>query len=258
MPKFEGVVEKISYRNDESGFTVAQIKLGDGEHLAAVGLMPFLLAGEEAAFEGDVVEHREYGRQIRVQYVESVRPESMDGIEKYLASGLIRGVGPATAKLIVETFGKRTLDVLEEAPDRLLEVPGIGRKRAAQISESFMEHNQMRGSMMFLQRYGLTPALAARVYRAFGERTERIVRENPYRLADSVEGVGFKTADRMALSMGFSLESEFRLKSGIRYALLEAANVAGHTYLPRTDRVSRAQHMLARRRIWWTMRSGAF
>jgi exodeoxyribonuclease V alpha subunit len=191
-----------------------------------------------------MVEHREYGRQIRVSYVESVRPESMDGIEKYLASGLIRGVGPATAKLIVETFGARTLDVLESEPERLREVPGIGKKRSAMIAESFLSHNRMRGSMMFLQRYGLTPALAAKVYRVFGDRTERAISENPYRLADEVDGIGFKTADRVALSMGFSLSSEFRLKSGIRYALSEAAGTSGHMYLPLTDLVGHARHML--------------
>ena len=244
MARFEGVVEKITYRNDENGFTVAQVKLEGGEHLAAVGAMPMLLAGERAAFEGELVEHREYGRQIRVSWVESVRPESLDGIEKYLASGLIRGVGPATAKLIVESFGQRTLDVLAAEPQRLTEVPGIGEKRAAMIAESFQEHAQMRGAMMFLQKYGLTPAMAARVYRAYGERTESIARENPYRLADEVEGVGFKTADRMALAMGFSLSSEFRLQSGLRYALNEAGNASGHMYLPLTLLVERARQML--------------
>ena len=244
MARFEGVVEKISYRNDENGFTVAQVKLESGERLAAVGAMPMLLAGERAAFEGELVEHREYGRQIRVSWVESIRPESLDGIEKYLASGMIRGVGPATAQLIVESFGPRTLDVLESEPQRLTEVPGIGEKRAAVIAASFLEHNQMRGAMMFLQKYGLTPAMAARVYRAYGERTESVARENPYRLADEVEGVGFKTADRMALAMGFSLSSEFRLQSGLRYALNEAANASGHMYLPLTILVERARQML--------------
>ena len=244
MARFEGVVEKITYRNDENGFTVAQVKLEGGERMAAVGVMPLLLAGERAAFEGELVEHREYGRQIRVSWVESARPESLDGIEKYLASGLIRGVGPATAKLIVESFGQRTLDVLAAEPQRLTEVPGIGEKRAVMIAESFQQHAQMRGAMMFLQRYGLSPAMAARVYRAYGERTESIARENPYRLADEVEGVGFMTADRMAMAMGFSPTSEFRLQSGLRYALTEAANASGHMYLPLTLLVERARQML--------------
>ena len=244
MARFEGVVERISFRSDESGFTVAQVKLDGGERLAAVGAMPMLLPGERVAFEGEMVEHREYGRQIRISWVESTRPESLDGIEKYLASGMIRGVGPATARLIVESFGPRTLDVLESEPQRLTEVPGIGKKRAAMIAESFSEHAQMRGAMMFLQKYGLTPAMAARVYRVFGERTESVARENPYRLADEVEGVGFKTADRMALAMGFSLSSEFRLQSGLRYALNEAANASGHMYLPLTLLVERARQML--------------
>ena len=134
--------------------------------------------------------------------------------------------------------------MLAAEPQRLTEVPGIGEKRAAMIAESFQEHAQMRGAMMFLQKYGLTPAMAARVYRAYGERTESVARENPYRLADEVEGVGFKTADRMALAMGFSLSSEFRLQSGLRYALNEAANASGHMYLPLTILVERARQML--------------
>ena len=244
MPTFEGIVEKITYRNEDNGFTVAQIMLGDGARLAAVGEMPPLAAGERAAFEGDLVEHREYGRQIRVRYVESARPESLSDMEKYLASGQIRGVGAATARLIVETFGARTFDVLEAEPHRLTEVAGIGKKRAAMIAQSFQEHNRMRGAMMFLQRYALTGALAARVYHVFGEQTEQVARENPYRLADEVEGVGFKTADRMALAMGFSPASEFRLKSGLRYVLSEAALSAGQMYLPLPRLIEAARQML--------------
>ena len=244
MSRFEGTVEKITYRNEENGFTVAQVKMNDGERMAAVGSMPMLLAGERAAFEGELTQHREYGWQIRVSYVEALQPETLDGIEKYLASGLIRGVGEATARLIVESFGERTLDVLSYEPHRLTEVPGIGEKRAAMIAESFHEHNQMRGTMMFLQRYGLTPAMSARVYRVFGDRTEAVARENPYRLADEVEGVGFKTADRMALAMGFSLGGEFRLQSGLRYVLSEAGAASGHMYLPRQTLVEHAARIL--------------
>ena len=244
MPRFEATVEKITYRNEGNGFTVAQVRLAGGERMAAVGAMPLLQPGERAAFEGELTEHREYGRQIRVSLVEALEPETLEGIEKYLASGMIRGVGEATARLIVESFGERTLDVLSGEPHRLTEVPGIGRKRAAMIAESFQEHNQMRGAMMFLQKYGLTPGMAARVYRVFGDRTEAVARENPYRLADEVEGVGFKTADRMALAMGFSLSGEFRLQSGLRYALSEAAASSGHMYLPREALVEHAGRML--------------
>ena len=204
MARFEGVVEKITYRNDENGFTVAQVKLDGGERMAAVGYTYIYWPASAPLLRANWWNTANNGRQIRVSWVESARPESLDGIEKYLASGLIRGVGPATAKLIVESFGQRTLDVLAAEPQRLTEVPGIGEKRAVMIAESFQQHAQMRGAMMFLQRYGLSPAMAARVYRAYGERTESIARENPYRLADEVEGVGFKTADRMAMAMGFS------------------------------------------------------
>ena len=245
MSKFEGIVEEIVFRNDQNGWTVASIRLdGDKKRISAVGVMPFLSAGEHAVFDGELAEHRDYGRQIRVSSYETTRPETKSGVERFLGSGLIRGVGPATAKLIVEYFGARALDVLESAPERLTEVPGIGPKKAAMIAESFAEHNGMRNTLIFLQNYGLTPALSMKVYKAFGDATERVLRANPYRLVDEIEGVGFRTADDIAMSLGFARESEFRLRSGIRYVLSEAANGAGHVYLPMPVLARRAAAIL--------------
>ena len=233
MSKFEGTVEDIVFRNDQNGWTVAAIRLdGDRRRISAVGVMPFLSAGEHAVFEGELAEHRDYGRQIRVSAYETTRPETKSGIERFLGSGLIKGVGPATAKLIVEYFGARALDVLESEPGRLTEVDGIGPKRAAMIAEAFAEQNGMRNTLIFLQDYGLTPALSMKVYRAFGEMSERVLRDNPYRLVDEIEGVGCRTADEIAMRLGFARESAFRLRSGIRYVLSEAANSSGHVYLP--------------------------
>ena len=245
MAKFEGVVEDIVYRNDQNGWTVAAIKLdGDRRRISAVGVMPFLSAGEHAIFEGELTDHKDYGRQIRVASYEATRPETKSGVERFLASGLIRGVGPATAKQIVAHFGKRALDVLESEPERLIEVSGIGPRRAAIIAESFAEQNGMRNTLLFLQSYGLTPNLSMKIYRAFGDATESVLRANPYRLVDEIAGVGFRTADGIAMSLGFGRESEFRLRSGLKYVLAEAANGAGHVYLPKETLLKQAAQVL--------------
>lgn len=244
MPKFKGVVEDIVFRNDQNGWTVAAIQMEGSGRISAVGIMPFLSTGEHVIFDGELVEHRDYGQQIKVTGYESTRPETKSGVEKYLASGLIKGVGPATAKLIVKYFGARALDVLESEPDRLVEVEGIGPKRAAMIAESFAMHNDMRNTIMFLQDYGLSPNLSMKIYRTFGGATENVLRSNPYRLVDEISGVGFKTADEIAMSMGFSPNSEFRLRSGVKYVLSEAANGAGHMFLPAQVLLDQASRIL--------------
>ena len=246
MSKFEGTVEDIVFRNDQNGWTVAAIRLdGDKKRISAVGVMPFLSTGEHAIFDGDLTEHKDYGQQIRVASYEATRPETRSGVERFLGSGLIKGVGPATAKQIVDYFGARALEVLESAPERLTEVPGIGPKRAAMIAESFAAHNGMRNTLIFLQNYGLTPTLSMKIYRAFGDMTESVLRSNPYRLVDEINGVGFRTADEIAMSLGFGRESEFRLRSGVKYVLSEAANGAGHMYLPRGVLVEQAARVLS-------------
>lgn len=244
MSKFEGTVEDIVFRNEQNGWTVASVRLDGSGRTSAVGVMPFLSAGEHAIFDGDLVEHREYGEQIRVSSYEVTRPETKSSIEKYLGSGLIKGIGPKTAKLIVEYFGARALDVMESEPERLSEIDGIGAKRAKMIAESFQEQNEMRGTLILLQNYGLSPSLSMKIFRAYGEMTERVLKTNPYRLVDDIEGVGFKTADEIAMQMGFERESEFRLRSGIQYVLSEAVNGMGHTYLPQANLIEQAQRML--------------
>ena len=245
MSKFEGVVDAIVYRNAENGWTVATVHIdGSKGGISAVGVMPLLSVGQHAIFDGDLTEHPTYGRQIKVSSYETTRPRTRSGVEKSLASGLVKGVREATAKQIVDYFGERALDVLESEPERLTEVPGIGRKKAAMIAQSFAEQNGLRGALVFLQEYGLTPALAMRVYRAYGDMTEQVLRENPYRLADEIQGVGFRTADDIAMRLGFGRESAFRVRSGIKYALSEAAEGMGHMYLPRQALSEQACRML--------------
>lgn len=244
MSKFEGTVEEIVFRNETNGWTVASFRLDGSGRTSAVGILPFLAAGEHVILDGELVEHREYGEQIKVESYEISRPETKSGVEKYLGSGLIKGIGPATAKLIVKHFGVNTLDVLETEPHRLTEIPGIGPKKAAMIRESFAEQNEMRSTLIFLQGAGLTPSLALKVYKAFGAQSETVLKKNPYRLADEIEGVGFTTADRIARGMGFTVENPERLKSGVQYVLSEAVGRMGHMYLPREELLSQAGEVL--------------
>ena len=243
MPIFECVIEDITFRNDTNGWTVLQCAMGRDE-LCAVGVMPFVATGEHVRLTGEWVEHPEYGRQLKVSQCESIMPATKSGMEKYLASGLIKGIGPATAKTLIQHFGLRVMDVLESEPERLAEVDGIGPKRAAMIGESFQEQMEMRNTMMFLQRYDITPTLCMKIYRRFGERTQAILQSNPYRLVDEVSGVGFKTADRIALAIGIDANAPERLKSGLRYALSNAASVSGHVYLPRAMLLYQAASLL--------------
>ncbi len=232
MSKFEGTVEEIVFRNEANGWTVAAFRMDGSGRLSAVGILPFLAVGEHVILDGELVEHRDYGQQIKVASYEIVRPETKSGVEKYLGSGLIKGVGPATAKLIVKHFGVDTLDILESAPHRLVEIAGIGPKKAAMIAESFAMQNEMRTTLIFLQGAGLTPSMAMKVYRAYGDQSEAVLKGNPYRLADEIDGVGFHTADRIAQSLGFTRETPARLMSGVQYVLSEAVNRMGHMYLP--------------------------
>ena len=244
MPAFEGLVDEIVFRNEENGWTVMSLKPDKGHAFTVVGVLPFLCAGESVRVEGEWVEHRDYGRQLRAEKYESVRPVGKSGVERYLASGIISGIGPATAKLLVKKFGARTLDVMDSEPWRLTEIDGIGAKRAQQIMESFEKQKQTRALMVFLTGHGFTPAVSMKIHKKYGDLAEEIVKNDPYRLADEVPGVGFQTADAIALSMGFSPNDERRLRSGVRYALSDAVSSGGHTYLPRETLIRESARLL--------------
>ena len=204
METIEAFADETVFRNDENGYTVLVIKAGRSR-VSAVGIMPPISIGEKLRITGEWTEHPVYGRQIKVQSLEIEKPTTLSGIEKYLSSGMIRGVGPATAKLLIRAFGEKTLDVLYSEPDKLLDVPGIGEKRARMIQESYAEQAQQREAMVFLQSYGVTPALAVKIYKRYGENVRQIITRNPYRLVEDVEGIGFKTADRIAATLGIEL-----------------------------------------------------
>lgn len=194
---------------------------------------------------GEWTEHPVYGRQIKVQSLEIEQPTTLSGIEKYLSSGMIRGVGPATAKLLIRAFGEKTLDVLYSRPERLLEVSGIGEKRARMIRKALCRAGAAkRGTMVFLQSYGVTPALAVKIYKRCSENVRQVITRNPYRLVEDVEGIGFKTADRIAASLGIEQDSEYRLSAGVKYTLSDATAVAGHCYLPRSELALAARRIL--------------
>ena len=245
--RIEAVMEETIFRNEENGYSVVSMRYGR-DSITVVGTLPALAAGEQVSLEGDWVEHPQYGRQWKATGCQVQRPTTLLGIERYLGSGLIHGVGPATAKLLVAEFGNRTLDVLSQQPDMLTKVPGIGKKRAQQIAASIQEQYAAREAMVFLQSYGVSPRLAVKISRAYGGDAQRKIKENPYRLMDDIEGVGFLTADRIALTLGVPADSPYRLKSGLKYVLMEAAAGEGHTYLPRPmllDAAARALRVAA-------------
>lgn len=244
MPEqLEAVIEETIFRNEENGYSVVQAKAGR-ESVTVVGTLPALAPGEQVLLSGSWTAHPQYGKQWKATACEIRKPTTLLGIERYLGSGLIRGVGPSTARLLVQAFGKNTLDVLSEYPERLTEVPGIGKKRAAQLAESFREQYAAREAMVFLQSYGVSPSLAVKISKAYGADAQRKIRENPYRLIDDIDGVGFLTADRIALSLGIPQDSEYRLRSGLKYVLQEAAAGEGHTFLPKPLLLERAARAL--------------
>ncbi len=231
MTEIQGVVRAIIYRNEANGYTV--LELADGSQTqTVVGTFPIVKEGDSLAFSGEYTEHSEYGRQFKAAACRPVLPEGTAAIERYLASGVVKGVGVVTARQIVRHFGERTLDILLETPQRLTELPGIGRKRAALITKSLAEAEQSRNIMMFLQQFDLTSSQVMKIYKAYGAATVTMVKQNPYRLIYTVPGIGFKVADRIAMQVGVARESQERLSAALVYVLKEAAGSAGHVYLP--------------------------
>jgi exodeoxyribonuclease V alpha subunit len=227
-----GLIEEIIYRNEINGYTVLEIRdEANEEMVTAVGRMLQVAEGERVRLSGEWTVHRDYGRQLKVEKLEALAPAGLAGLERYLGSGLIKGIGPATAKKLVEHFGEDVLEVLEYAPQRLTEISGIGMSKAERMAASFAEQKEIRDVMLFLQQYNVTTAQAVRIYRTYKGKTIQNVRENPYRLAEDVHGIGFKTADRIAQSMGIEKASPYRIAAGIRYALGQASGL-GHTCLP--------------------------
>lgn len=242
MEKIAGYVEHIIYRNAENGYTVLNLA-GREEEITCVGIFSAIAEGENIEAFGEYTEHPTYGKQFKVDRFEEKAPEDEEAIERYLGSGAIKGVGLALAARIVRRFKEDTFRIIEDEPERLSEVKGISERKAMEIAAQVNEKRDLRQAMIFLQQYGITMNLAVKVYQTYGQEVYGIVRENPYRLADDVEGVGFRTADEIAARVGIRMDSDFRIRSGVLYVLLQASG-EGHTYLPKEELTKRARQLL--------------
>jgi len=240
--ELEGVVESLLFSSEDSGYAVVRLRSG-GQVVTAVGNLTAPIPGERLRLTGHWTNHPRFGAQFAVEAYESHAPATVEGIERYLASGLIPGIGAELARRIVQAFGAETLEVLERRPERLSEVEGIGRKRAAALTSAWREQREIRKVMIFLQSYGAGPALAARIYKRYGDRSIAVVQENPYRLALDMSGVGFLTADRIARGIGIATDSPARAQAGVLHSLEETSG-EGHLYYPRTALIQRCQKLL--------------
>ena len=243
MATVTGYVEKIKYRNEENGYSVLSVTDGSEEYVL-VGNFTYISEGERIEATGRMVEHSIYGEQLAVESYEIKAPEDTLAIERYLGSGAIKGVGAALAKRIVKKFKADTFRILEEEPERLSEVKGISEKMAMSISAQVEEKRDMRQAMLFLQQYGISMNLALKIYRHYGQKLYSVIQNNPYQLADDIQGVGFKIADEIASRVGIFTDSDYRIKSGLFYALLQASG-NGHTYLPEAELLHNASELLS-------------
>lgn len=244
MEHLRCVVERITYQNAENGYTVLKCAVKNyNDLITVVGTMPDTHVGSVLSLEGFWKMDVKYGRQFSVEHFEETLPATVYGIEKYLGSGLVKGVGPKFAKRIVEKFGKDTLDVIEECPDELLKVPGIGNVRVDRIKKSWQEQKEIKNIMLFLQSHEVSTSHATKIFKTYGSESIEIVKENPYRLADDIWGIGFKTADSIAQKMGFDKGKFVRLRSGIFYTLNKLAE-NGHCYANRRQLIEKAKELL--------------
>lgn len=242
MSLIKGYVEHIVYRNDANQYTVLEL-VSDGESYTLVGTFPAVSEGELIEAEGRFTSHPVYGEQLQVADYKVLPPEDTDSMMRYLGSGAIKGIGPSLAERIVKKFKRDTFRIIEEEPERLAEIKGISERMAMSISSQLEEKRDMRDAMMFLQDYGISNTLSVRIYQKYGPALYTVLRNNPYQLADDIEGIGFKLADDIARRAGFSADSDFRIKSGIIYALTRAVS-AGHTYLPMDELMPYACELL--------------
>ena len=239
-----GYIDHVIFRNEENGYTVMILKGVDGEEeLTCVGTFPVLTMGASVELTGSYIQHPVYGKQFQVSVLTEKMPEDAMAMEHYLGSGAIKGIGAALAARIVRRFGKDTLHIVEEEPERLAEVKGISEKKAREIAMQVAEKADMRKAMMFLQKYGISLNLGARIYQKYGETVYSVLQENPYRLADDISGIGFKIADEIAYRIGIHTDSDYRIRSGMMYTLLQASR-DGHVYLPKEELFQKSSELL--------------
>ena len=242
MEELTGYVEHIVFRNAENGYTVMNFA-GEEDEMTCVGTFSVISEGMYLKLRGEYVDHPTYGVQMKVESFEEQAPEDIQSIERYLGSGAIKGIGAALAARIVRRFKEDTFRIIEEEPERLAEIKGISERKAMEISSQVEEKRELRQAMIFLQKYGISINLAVKIYHKYGTEIYSILQENPYRLADDIQGVGFKIADEIASRVGIRTDSDFRIRSGIQYALQQASG-EGHTYLPKEELTKRTARLL--------------
>lgn len=242
MEVVTGYVEHIVYRNEDNGYTVFNLDSEDGE-VTCVGNFHYINEGEMLEIQGEYVNHSVYGSQLKVNSHKVKEPEDLVSIERYLGSGAVKGVGAALAARIVRRFKEDTFRIIEEEPERLAEVKGISERKAREIAEQVEDKKDMRKAMIYLQKYGISTTLAVKIYKYYGSKLYQVLEENPYQLADNIEGVGFKTADEIASRIGIHTDSDFRIRSGIFYTLQQSTG-EGHIYLPQQLLAARAGQLL--------------
>jgi exodeoxyribonuclease V alpha subunit len=239
-----GLIERVTYHNDENGFCVLRTKArGHRDLVTVVGHAAAISAGEWITASGEWINDRTHGQQFRARFMRTSAPTSVDGIEKYLSSGMIRGIGPVYAKKMVRAFGEKVFDIIEAEPDRLREVDGIGPVRAQRITAAWAEQKIVREIMVFLHSHGVGTARAVRIFKTYGSDAIQVMSENPYRLARDIRGIGFKTADAIAMKLGIEKTAMIRVRAGISYALTEAMD-EGHCGLPIDELVPLAEKLL--------------
>lgn len=239
MEKVTGYVGHIVFRNAENGYTVFHLENDDGE-VTCVGNFNYITEGELLEITGEYVTHSVYGNQLKVMSHVVKEPEDLVSIERYLGSGAVKGIGAALAGRIVRKFKEDTFRIIEEEPERLAEIKGISERKAREISSQLEDKKDLRKAMIYLQKYGISAKLAAKIYNHYGMRVYKVMEENPYELADNIEGIGFRTADEIAARIGIHTDSDYRIKSGLFYTLQQAVG-EGHIYLPQEELLRRAR-----------------
>lgn len=242
MEALNGIVESIVFKSSDTGYTVIKFRENNIIH-TAVGVLPHVKEGQNLKITGSWVDHSQFGKQFKVEECEEILPTSKDGIEKYLSSGIIQGIGPVTAKKIINKFGEDTLNILDNNIERLKEIEGIGKKKLETIIESYREQRELKNITIFLQTHGLSVNQCLKIYKKYGASSVDTVKNNPYILCDEISGIGFKTSDKIARSLGIEIDSPFRIQSGIRYVINEfCAN--GHTFMPKDELIKEASNVL--------------
>ena len=252
----EATIEDIIYQNAENGYTVCTVEY-EGEELSCVGEMPGIYAGEEVKIMGTWSTHPVYGKQVKVDFIERSMPKTVQGMEKYLASGVIKGIGAKTAKKIVKHFGVDTFKIIEQEPQVLAQVSGISEKKALEIGETFHAQYELRRAMLFLQEYGITPTYAIKIYKQYKDKTKEIVTSNPYRMVEDIFGIGFKKADEIAFRVGIPREDPSRIKTGVVYILNSFAS-NGHTYVPMPRLLEESMKILIPEEYSYAVKTGEY